>query len=76
MTTKGFLPAEDGTIQLLPAGVRAIAEEAGVELPPDRRCNRGPGQGERVRCRRADRNDLRMQGQGRSGEVRPRGTLR
>ncbi|MGO1400805.1 MAG: NAD(P)H-dependent glycerol-3-phosphate dehydrogenase [Flaviflexus sp.] len=34
MTTKGFLPAEDGTIQLLPAGVRAIAEEAGVELPP------------------------------------------
>jgi len=34
MTTKGFLTADDGTIELLPAGIRRIAASAGVSLPP------------------------------------------
>lgn len=34
MTTKGFLPTDDGTIELLPTGIRRIADKAGVTLPP------------------------------------------
>lgn len=34
LTTKGFLPAEDGTIELLPVGLRRMAEAAGITLPP------------------------------------------
>lgn len=34
LTSKGFLPAGDGTIELLPDGIRRIAAETGVELPP------------------------------------------
>ncbi|WP_182353285.1 NAD(P)H-dependent glycerol-3-phosphate dehydrogenase [Flaviflexus huanghaiensis] len=34
LTTKGFLPTDDGRIQLLPDGIRRIADEAGVAIPP------------------------------------------
>ncbi len=34
LTTKGFLRAEDGTIELLPVGLRRMAAKAGVTLPP------------------------------------------
>lgn len=34
MTTKGFLPTEDGEVQLLPVGIRRIANRAGANLPP------------------------------------------
>ena len=34
LTSKGFLPSEDGCIELLPSGLRRMAEAKGVELPP------------------------------------------
>lgn len=34
LTTKGFLQTEEGQIELLPAGIRRIADKAGAALPP------------------------------------------
>ena len=34
LTSKGFMPAEDGTIELLPDGLRRLAADQGVDLPP------------------------------------------
>ncbi|WP_040158817.1 NAD(P)H-dependent glycerol-3-phosphate dehydrogenase [Nigerium massiliense] len=34
LTSKGFLEAPDGTIEQLPAGIRRIAAERGVTVPP------------------------------------------
>lgn len=34
LTSKGFYTADDGSIHLLPEGIRLIAEKAGTHLPP------------------------------------------